>query len=80
MKRERGPGAGFPVAGGFSRSVVNFDAGAATPAAGFFAALLIAVATLLFVPLLAHLPKATLAATIVAAVWSGLPSGWRPWK
>lgn len=26
---------GFPVAGGFSRSVVNFDAGAATPAAGF---------------------------------------------
>jgi len=25
---------GFPVTGGFSRSVVNFDAGAATPAAG----------------------------------------------
>ncbi len=73
---------GFPVAGGFSRSVVNFDAGAATPAAGFFAALLIAVATLLFVPLLAHLPKATLAATIVAAVWSLidfsiLPRAWR---
>ncbi len=73
---------GFPVAGGFSRSVVNFDAGAATPAAGFFAALLIAVATLLFVPLLAYLPKATLAATIVAAVWSLidfsiLPRAWR---
>ncbi len=73
---------GFPVAGGFSRSVVNFDAGAATPAAGFFAALLIALATLLFVPLLAHLPKATLAATIVAAVWSLidfsiLPRAWR---
>lgn len=73
---------GFPVAGGFSRSVVNFDAGAATPAAGLFAALLIAVATLLFVPLLAHLPKATLAATIVAAVWSLidfsiLPRAWR---
>ncbi|MGB4248844.1 MAG: SulP family inorganic anion transporter, partial [Pseudohongiellaceae bacterium] len=46
---------GFPVAGGFSRSVVNFDAGAATPAAGFFAAILIAVVTLLFVPWLAWL-------------------------
>lgn len=73
---------GFPVAGGFSRSVVNFDAGAATPAAGFFAALLIGVATLLFVPLLVFLPKATLAATIVAAVWSLidfsiLPKAWR---
>ncbi len=61
---------GFPVAGGFSRSVVNFDAGAATPAAGFFAALLIAMATYLFMPALAYLPKATLAATIVVAVWS----------
>ena len=73
---------GFPVAGGFSRSVVNFDAGAATPAAGFFAALLIAAATLLFVPLLVYLPKATLAATIVAAVWSLIdfsimPRAWR---
>ncbi|MGB1096799.1 MAG: SulP family inorganic anion transporter, partial [Paracoccaceae bacterium] len=27
---------GFPVTGGFSRSVVNFDAGAETPAAGVF--------------------------------------------
>lgn len=61
---------GFPVAGGFSRSVVNFDAGAATPAAGFFAAILIAVVTLLFVPWLAWLPNATLAATIIAAAWS----------
>jgi len=73
---------GFPVAGGFSRSVVNFDAGAATPAAGFFAALLIAIATILFVPLLVYLPKATLAATIVVAVWSLmdfsiLPRAWR---
>lgn len=61
---------GFPVAGGFSRSVVNFDAGAATPAAGFFAAVLIAVATFVLMPLLAWLPRATLAATIIVAVWS----------
>lgn len=61
---------GFPVAGGFSRSVVNFDAGAATPAAGFFAAILIALATFILMPLLAWLPRATLAATIIVAVWS----------
>ncbi|MBC54902.1 MAG: sodium-independent anion transporter [Gammaproteobacteria bacterium] len=61
---------GFPVAGGFARSVVNFDAGAATPAAGLFAAILIAAATFVLMPLLAFLPKATLAATIIVAVWS----------
>jgi SulP family sulfate permease len=61
---------GFPVAGGFSRSVVNFDAGAATPAAGFYAAVLIALATFVLMPMLAWLPRATLAATIIVAVWS----------
>ncbi|MEJ8476761.1 SulP family inorganic anion transporter [Roseibium algae] len=61
---------GYPVTGGFSRSVVNFDAGAATPAAGAFTAVGIAVATLFFTPLLSHLPQATLAATIIIAVLS----------
>ncbi len=61
---------GYPVTGGFSRSVVNFDAGAATPAAGAFTALGIALATLLLTPLLFFLPKATLAATIMVAVLS----------
>lgn len=61
---------GFPVTGGFSRSVVNFDAGAATPAAGIFTAVGIGIATLLLTPLLYFLPKATLAATIIVAVLS----------
>ena len=61
-------GGGYPVTGGFARSVVNFDAGAATPAAGAFTAVGIAGATLLLTPFLAVLPKATLAATIVVAV------------
>ena len=61
---------GYPVTGGFSRSVVNFDAGAATPAAGAFTAVGIAVASLTLTPLLHHLPQATLAATIVVAVLS----------
>jgi len=61
-------GGGYPVTGGFARSVVNFDAGAATPAAGAFTAIGIAGATVLLTPFLAILPKATLAATIVLAV------------
>lgn len=61
---------GFPVTGGFSRSVVNYDAGAETPAAGAFTAVGILVAVLLLAPYLYHLPKATLAATIIVAVLS----------
>lgn len=61
---------GYPVTGGFARSVVNFDAGAVTPAAGMFTAVGIALAALLFTPYLAYLPKATLAATIIVAVLS----------
>lgn len=61
---------GFPVTGGFSRSVVNFDAGARTPAAGAMTAMGIALATLFLTPLIFLLPKATLAATIIVAVLS----------
>ncbi|MFM8696678.1 MAG: SulP family inorganic anion transporter [Betaproteobacteria bacterium] len=61
---------GFPVTGGFSRSVVNFDAGARTPLAGLITAAGILLATLTLTPVLFHLPQATLAATIVVAVWS----------
>lgn len=61
---------GFPVTGGFSRSVVNFDAGAETPAAGAFTAVGIALATMFLTPLLFFLPNATLAATIIVAVLS----------
>ncbi|MEO9586584.1 MULTISPECIES: sulfate permease [Marinobacter] len=59
---------GSPVSGGFSRSVVNFEAGAQTPLAGMFTALGIAIATLTLTGVLAFLPKATLAATIMIAV------------
>jgi len=61
---------GFPVTGGFARSVVNFDAGAETPAAGAFTAVGIALTTLFLTPLLFFLPNATLAATIIVAVLS----------
>ncbi len=61
---------GFPVTGGFSRSVVNYDAGASTPAAGAYTAIGLGVASLFLTPLIFHLPKATLAATIIVAVLS----------
>ncbi|MEJ6591838.1 MAG: sulfate permease [SAR86 cluster bacterium] len=59
---------GFPVTGGFSRSVVNFDAGASTQIAGILAAIGIALASLFLTPVLFYLPQATLAATIIVAV------------
>ncbi|WP_294923358.1 sulfate permease [uncultured Paracoccus sp.] len=65
-----GLSAGYPVTGGFARSVVNYDAGAETPAAGIFTAIGIALATLFLTPLFASLPQATLAAIIIVAVLS----------
>jgi SulP family sulfate permease len=59
---------GYPVTGGFSRSVVNFDAGAETPAAGAFTAVGLAIAAMALTPLVYYLPQATLAATIIVAV------------
>ncbi len=59
---------GFPVTGGFSRSVVNYDAGARTPLAGVITAAGIAATAMLLTPLFHYLPRATLAATIIVAV------------
>jgi SulP family sulfate permease len=61
---------GYPVTGGFARSVVNFDAGAASPLAGAFTALGILAATVFLTPLFRALPQAVLAATIIVAVLS----------
>ncbi|MCI5111187.1 MAG: sulfate permease [Marivita sp.] len=61
---------GYPVTGGFARSVVNYDAGAETPAAGAFTAVGLAIAAVALTPLVYFLPTATLAATIVVAVLS----------
>ena len=73
---------GYPVTGGFARSVVNFDAGAQTPAAGAFTAIGIGLASLFLTPLLFHLPIAVLAATIIVAVLSLADFGAlrRTWK
>ena len=77
-----GVSGGSPVSGGFSRSVVNFEAGAETPLAGAFTALGIVLTTLLLTDLLAFLPTVTLAATIIVAVGTliDLPAVKRTWQ
>jgi len=59
---------GMPVAGGFSRGAVNFNAGARTPLSGVVAAVLVAISLLFLTPVLALIPTAALAAIILAAV------------
>jgi len=73
---------GFPITGGFSRSIVNFDAGARTPMAGVLTAIGIAVTAMFFTPLFHNLPHAVLAATIIVAVLSlvDLGSLKRTWR
>ncbi len=58
----------MPVAGGFARSMVNFEAGARTQLAGVITAVLVALAALLFTPVFRYLPLAVLAAVIIVAV------------
>jgi SulP family sulfate permease len=58
----------MPVAGGFSRTMVNFAAGARTQMASIITACLLALAVSFFTPVFTHIPKATLAAIILVAV------------
>ena len=59
---------GFPVTGGFARSVVNFSAGAQTPAAGIVSAVLMSIVIAGLTDWFYYLPQAVLSATIIVAV------------
>ncbi|NQV79581.1 MAG: STAS domain-containing protein, partial [Alphaproteobacteria bacterium] len=59
---------GYPVAGGFGRSGVNFAAGANTPLASIITAVLMALTLLFLTPLFYYLPRTALAAIIIVAV------------
>ena len=61
---------GFPVTGGFARSVVNYDAGAHTPASGVFSAIVMAIVIAGLTAGFHSLPLTVLAATIIVAVLS----------
>lgn len=62
---------GFPVTGGFSRTAIAVEAGAQTPLAGAFSALVMATILLFFTDFLKDLPYAVLGAGVIVAV-SGL--------
>lgn len=73
---------GMPVAGGFARSMVNFDAGARTQVAALITAGWVALAAIAFSGALAPLPKTVLAAIVVVAVTQlidlrGMVATWR---
>lgn len=59
---------GMPVAGGFSRTMVNYNAGARTQVASIVTAALVGLVAAFFAHLLSTVPKAALAAIIVVAV------------
>lgn len=61
---------GFPITGGFARTVVNYDAGAETQVAGVLTAVALLFAVFFLTPILYFLPTATLAATIIISVLS----------
>ncbi len=58
----------FPSSGSFSRSAVNFNAGAKSGMASVITALFVLLTLLFLTPLLYHLPQAALAAVIIMAV------------
>lgn len=59
---------GYPVAGSFSRTAVNYQAGAKTGMASVFASLFVLLTLLFFTPLLYHLPQSVLAVIIITSV------------
>ncbi len=59
---------GYPVAGGFARSSVNYTVGARTGLASIVTAIFVSLTLLFFMPLFTFLPKAILGAIIVVAV------------
>lgn len=60
---------GYPVNGGFSRSVVNFNAGANTGLASMITAVLVVITVVFLTPFFYFLPQAALAAIIMVAVF-----------
>ena len=58
----------YPVTGGFSRSAVNFQAGANTPLASIISAVLVGLTLIFLTPLFYSLPHAILASVIMVAI------------
>ncbi|CAN5856582.1 sulfate permease [soil metagenome] len=66
---------GFPVAGSFSRTAVQYQSGGRTQMASIITALMVVATLLVLTPLFFYLPNAALAAVIVVAVYKLLDFG-----
>jgi sulfate permease, SulP family len=60
---------GYPSSGSFTRSGVNYEAGAATPLAAVFASLILMALLLLVAPIVSYLPNAAMAAILLIVAW-----------
>jgi sulfate permease, SulP family len=60
---------GYPSSGSFTRSGVNYEAGAQTPLAAIFAAFILMAMLLLIAPLVSYLPIASMAAVLLVVAW-----------
>ena len=65
----------YPSSGSFNRSGVNFEAGARTPLAAVFSALLLIVIVLVVAPLTRYLPLAVMAALLFVVAWGLIDFG-----
>jgi SulP family sulfate permease len=61
---------GYPGSGSFTRSAVNFDAGARTRLASAFSGLFVLIAMLAFAPLAAYVPRAALSGVLILTAYS----------
>ncbi|NHZ72660.1 MAG: STAS domain-containing protein, partial [Aquificales bacterium] len=76
---------GFPVAGSFSRSAINFDSGARTPLASVFSAMFVLFAMLVIAPMARFIPTSALSGVLIVTafnmidqeeikrIWQGAP-------
>ena len=60
---------GYPCAGSFSRSAVNFGSGAKTPMSAVFSGLFVLIAMFTIAPLAAYLPRTALAAVLIITAY-----------
>ena len=60
---------GYPSSASFNRTGLNYDAGARTPLAAAFAAVLLALIVLFFAPLAGHIPMAAVAGLLFLVAW-----------
>ena len=68
----------YPTTAGFSRTAVNFQAGAKTGVAAFISASLVALTLLFLTPVFYYLPNAILASIIMLAITSLIKSAVSP--